>query len=325
MGSVVLTASRNMLTRVTWILVLLWKSEQIVPHSDLKQSDLTTLDLQESHVDLQTAKVSLENMTLIIKSTDDQLMTAKLVKEDDCIFTGYMVGCPESTVVVTGCPGEARSVQIQSHMFGDMAFTTEDGVVKSVVLNTKLKRNKRNTGCVCNGWLDTFGHGNCKQDNWCYVDEEAGCENMEAYYGGKWKSTTPCSNSSPPTDLLYLDSTMIVELPSFTPFTSCPVDSYPVPVTEAVTAVLNNRLLVCGGSVEDDQSAPYDDYGGLLLPATVYQSACYSLTDRSWTEEAGMLEKREGAASSIWPGHGLLVTGGRSDNGLLSSTEYLSL
>merc|ERR1712086_542397 len=148
MGSVVLTASRNMLTRVTWILVLLWKSEQIVPHSDLKQPDLTALDLKESHVDLQTAKVSLENMTLIIKSTDDQLMTAKLVKEDDCIFTGYMVGYPESTVVVTGCPGEAHSVQIQSHVFGDMAFTTEDGVVKSVVLNTKLKRNKRNTGDI---------------------------------------------------------------------------------------------------------------------------------------------------------------------------------
>ena len=87
----------------------------------------------------------MENMTLIIKSTDDQLMTAKLVKEDDCIFTGYMVGCPESTVVVTGCPGEAQSVQIQSLVFGDMAFTTEDGVVKSLVLNNELKRSKRNT------------------------------------------------------------------------------------------------------------------------------------------------------------------------------------
>merc|ERR1712086_1169012 len=148
MGSVVLTASRNMLTMGTCILVLLWKSEQIMPHSILKQPDLTALDLKESHVDLQTAKVSLENMTLIIKSTDDQLMTAKLVKEDDCIFTGYMVGCPESTVVVTGCPGEARGVQIQSDMFGDMAFTTEDGVVKSVILNNQLKRNKRNTGDI---------------------------------------------------------------------------------------------------------------------------------------------------------------------------------
>merc|ERR1712086_1107615 len=315
MGSVVLTASRNMLTRVTWILVLLWKSEQIVPHSDIKQPDLTALDLQESHVDLQTAKVSFENMTLIIKSTDDQLMTAKLVKEDDCIFTGYMVGCPESTVVVTGCPGEARSVQIQSHMFGDMAFTTEDGVVKSVVLNTKLKRNKRNTGCVCNGWLDTFGHDNCKQDNWCYVDEDTGCENMDAYYGGKWKSTTPCSNSSPPTDLLYLASTMIVELPSFTPFTSCPVDSYPGTVSWAVTAVLDNRLKVCGG---------YDD-------ADDSQSACYSLTESTyrqtggrWLPEPGMLEKRAYAASSYWPGHGLLVTGGRNGYVTLSSTEYLS-
>jgi len=101
---------------------------------------------------------------------------------------------------------------------------------------------------------------------------------------------------------------MIVELPSFTPLTSCPVDSYPGPVSFAVTAVLNNRLLVCGGT--DDA---YD-----------YQSACYSLTGGSWTEEAGMMEKRMQAASSVWPGHGLLVTGGDSDNGLLSSTEYLS-
>jgi len=146
-----------MLTTVTWILVLLWKSEQIMPHSILKQPDLTALDLKESHVDLQTAKVSLENMTLIIKSTDDQMMTAKLVEEDKCIFTGYMVGCPESTVVVTGCAGEAQSVQIQSDMFGDMAFTTEDGIVKSVVLNNQLKRNKRNTGDIdYNEYYDTL-------------------------------------------------------------------------------------------------------------------------------------------------------------------------
>merc|ERR1712086_1022492 len=108
------------------------------------------------------------------------------------------------------------------------------------------------------------------------------------------------SNRSHPTDLLYLDSTMIVELPSFT---SCPVDSHPEPVIYAVTAVLNNRMMVCGGA---------------------YQSACYSLTGGSWTEEPGMLEKRAFAASSIWPGHGLLVTGGDNGDDRLSSTEYLS-
>ena len=42
---------------------------------------------------------------------------------------------------------------------------------------------------------------------------------------------------------------MIVELPSFTPLTSCPVESHPVPVVYAVTAVLNNGLLVCGGKI----------------------------------------------------------------------------
>ena len=40
------------------------------------------------------------------------------------------------------------------------------------------------------------------------------------------------------------------------------------------------------------------------------QSACYSLTGGSWKEEPSMLEKRTAAASSIWPGRGLLVTGG---------------
>ena len=53
----------------------------------------------------------------------------------------------------------------------------------------------------------------------------------------------------PPTDLLYLDSKMIVELPSFTPFTSCPVDSYPVPASGAVTDVLNKKVLACGGKI----------------------------------------------------------------------------
>merc|ERR1712106_43173 len=121
-------------------------------------------------------------------------------------------------------------------------------------------------------------------------------------------------------DLLYLDSTMIVELPSFTPSTSCRVESHPVPVTQAVTAVLNNVLHVCGGYADDG-----------------YQSACSSLTGGRWTVEPSMLEKRWQAASSIWPGHGLLVTGGSSKLGRvtlfgfggsyakqLSSTEYLS-
>jgi len=116
------------------------------------------------------------------------------------------------------------------------------------------------------------------------------------------------STQQPEINLLYLDSTMIVELPSFTPLTSCPVESHPVPVIDAVTAFLNTGLLVCGGL-----DAGYDPH-----------SACYSQTGGSWKEEPSMMEKREGAASSIWPGHGLLVTGGYSSNGRLSSTEYLS-
>jgi len=136
-------------------------------------------------------------------------------------------------------------------------------------------------------------------------------------------TATPCITPTTPTtitttkDLLYLDSTMIVELPSFTPFTSCAVESYPVPVTYAVTALIEERILICGGSAR--QASGY----------YAYQSACYSLTDGSWTQETGMMEKREWAASSIWPGHGLLVTGGYNHNPgesgkKWSSTEYLS-
>jgi len=106
-----------------------------------------------------------------------------------------------------------------------------------------------------------------------------------------------------------------VELPSFTPFTSCPVDSYPVPASGAVTDVLNKRVVACGGYNNGAGASP--------TPADVY-SACYSLTGTTWTQEPGMLEKRVGAASSLWPGHGLLVTGGFNGNVRLSSTEYLS-
>jgi len=61
------------------------------------------------------------------------------------------------------------------------------------------------------------------------------------------------------------------------------------------------------------------------------QSACYSLTESTyrqtggkWLPVRGMQEKRAYAASSYWPGHGLLVTGGRNGYVTLSSTEYLS-
>ena len=61
------------------------------------------------------------------------------------------------------------------------------------------------------------------------------------------------------------------------------------------------------------------------------QSACYSLTQSTyrqtggrWLPVRGMQEKRAYAASSYWPGHGLLVTGGRNGYVTLSSTEYLS-
>merc|ERR1712129_253275 len=44
MGVLSKPQARNMLTRITWVLVLLWKSEQIMPYSNLKQPNLTALD-----------------------------------------------------------------------------------------------------------------------------------------------------------------------------------------------------------------------------------------------------------------------------------------
>merc|ERR1712129_668224 len=46
--------ARNMLTTVTLILVLLWKSEQIMPYSIPKQPDLTVLDLKGTECGLGT-------------------------------------------------------------------------------------------------------------------------------------------------------------------------------------------------------------------------------------------------------------------------------
>ena len=84
-------------------------------------------------------------MTLSIKRlADDQAMTAVLVEEDTCIFSGFMVGCKGSTVVVTGCDGE-HSVQIQSDMFGDLFFTIKKGDVMGVELIDNLQRGRRDT------------------------------------------------------------------------------------------------------------------------------------------------------------------------------------
>jgi hypothetical protein len=79
------------------------------------------------------------NVTLVLQHKGGQRITASLEDEDDCIYSGYMVGCTTSSVVVTGCKGELQAVQIQSKVFGDMVFTTQDGVVMPV----ESRRGKR--------------------------------------------------------------------------------------------------------------------------------------------------------------------------------------
>ena len=73
-----------------------------------------------------------EKVTLTLHSKNNETMVADLEDEEDCIYTGYMVGCTTSRVVVTGCKHEQQSVQVQSRVFGDMVFTTQDGVVRDV-------------------------------------------------------------------------------------------------------------------------------------------------------------------------------------------------
>jgi len=181
-----------------------------------------------------------------------------------------------------------------------------------------------NYGCQCTNLIyrdeDGKVDGNCESGDesgaqWCYVEAGSPCRDIQTTTQGPNWSYQACATPSSSTDLLYLDSTIIVELPSFTPVTSCPVDSYPVSASGAVTDVLNKRVLVCGGYNNGAGASP--------TPGDVY-STCYSLTGSSWKKEPGMLEKRVGAASSLWPGQGLLVTGGFNGNVRVSSTEYLS-
>ena len=53
---------------------------------------------------------------------------ADLGDEGDCIFTGMVMGDPNSSVLVTGCEDEDIDVQIHSEVFGDWLFPTKDGV-----------------------------------------------------------------------------------------------------------------------------------------------------------------------------------------------------
>ena len=98
-----------------------------------------------------------DNLTLIIKYKDNQTIRAHLEDEDDCIYSGYMVGCTTSRVVVTGCLGMEQSVQIQSRLFGDMMFTTKDGVAVPVEPFNKLgEKSKRSADDIDYDYDDTI-------------------------------------------------------------------------------------------------------------------------------------------------------------------------
>ena len=87
------------------------------------------VDLAVRHNDIVAAEFIEDNVTLVLHHRDGQKIVASLEDEDDCIYSGYMMGCTTSSALVTGCKGSLQSVQIQSKVFGDMVFTTQDGVV----------------------------------------------------------------------------------------------------------------------------------------------------------------------------------------------------
>ena len=54
-----------------------------------------------------------------------------------------------------------------------------------------------------------------------------------------------------PSDLLYLGDSNIVELPSFSPVTSCSVKPHPVSgLRYAVTGIVDGEIMVCGGQCD---------------------------------------------------------------------------
>ena len=56
------------------------------------------------------------------------------------------------------------------------------------------------------------------------------------------------NNFSLSADLLYLGNSLTVELPSFSPYTSCSVQEYPLAgLSYAVSAIVGGEVMVCGG------------------------------------------------------------------------------
>ena len=56
------------------------------------------------------------------------------------------------------------------------------------------------------------------------------------------------NNFSLSADLLYLGNSLTVELPSFSPYTSCSVKEYPLAgLSYAVSAIVGGEVMVCGG------------------------------------------------------------------------------
>ena len=68
--------------------------------------------------------------------------------------------------------------------------------------------------CVCNGMKDFLGFGGKCQEGpngaWCYVNENAGCDNKQVY-NGKHLSTLPCTGFQPPPTRLQVPARQFIQ------------------------------------------------------------------------------------------------------------------
>ena len=104
----------------------------------------------------------------------------------------------------------------------------------------------------------------------------------------------------PPSDLLLVGESLLLDLPSFTP-SLCTTEPYPggVEVQYSVSGVVGSMVIICGG--RDNSSTTL--------------SSCYSLAGQGWQEVTSLSTPRSGAAASLTPGGALLVTGGHGHQG----------
>ena len=88
----------------------------------------------------------------------------------------------------------------------------------------------------------------------------------------------------------------------------------PISLEGATGGLIRDTVIICGGGI-----------GWNLQHMNFYVDECYSLTSEKATLVTHMSVGRIGAASIVFKNNALWVTGGTNHNGLLASTEYITM